>query len=247
MLEARRYSREAKATGKFRLPSEFDGTVNKVVLYQAIRAFRNNQRQGNASTKTRSAVSGGGRKPWRQKGTGRARQGTTRASHWVGGGVIFGPQPRSYRTDMPRKVRRLARQSALNQRALEGALYVIEALEFDGPKTKHMVGLLEKLSLGGKKVLVLTDGVRSEVCLSAQNLASVMVKRYADVSPYDVLWSDALLIEEGVFGGSDQAAEPVAATSIEKTKTVKKTRAVKKKSTATKKSAGSSKKGGDDA
>ena len=117
MPEATLYTAGAKKKGSYALPDEFDGTVNKTVLYHAVRAFRNNQRQGTASTKTRSEVSGGGRKPYRQKGTGRARQGTIRAPHYPGGGVAFGPKPRSYQTDLNRKVKRLARQSALNARA----------------------------------------------------------------------------------------------------------------------------------
>jgi large subunit ribosomal protein L4 len=146
-------------------------------------------------------VSGGSRKPWRQKGTGRARQGTNRAAHWTGGGVVFGPKPRSYRTDIPRKVKRLARQSALNARANEGAIHVIEALEFEGPKTRHMVELVDKLGLAGGKVLVLTTEARPEVYLSGRNLRSVHVTRYADVSAYEVLWSDAVLVEQGAIGG----------------------------------------------
>ncbi|NIN09923.1 MAG: 50S ribosomal protein L4 [Gemmatimonadales bacterium] len=172
MLEAQLYTAEAKQKGSYALPDEFDGTVNRAVLYHAVRAYRNNQRQGTHSTKTRSEVSGGSRKPWRQKGTGRARQGTNRAAHWTGGGVVFGPKPRSYRTDVPRKVKRMARQSALNARANEGAIHIIEALEFEGPKTRRMVELLEKLGLAGRKVLVLTSEARPEVYLSGAGATS---------------------------------------------------------------------------
>jgi large subunit ribosomal protein L4 len=201
MLEAQLYTTDAKQKGSYALPDEFDGTVNRAVLYHAVRAHRNNLRQGTHSTKTRAEVSGGSRKPWRQKGTGRARQGTNRAAHWTGGGVVFGPKPRSYRTDIPRKVKRLARQSALNARANEGAIHVIEALEFEGPKTRHMVELVDKLGLAGGKVLVLTTEARPEVYLSGRNLRSVHVTRYADVSAYEVLWSDAVLVEQGAIGG----------------------------------------------
>lgn len=201
MLEAQLYTADAKQKGSYALPDEFDGTVNRAVLYHAIRAHRNNLRQGTHSTKTRAEVSGGSRKPWRQKGTGRARQGTIRAPHWTGGGVVFGPKPRSYRTDVPRKVKRLARQSALNARANEGALHIIEALEFDGPKTRRMVDLVDKLGLGEHKVLILTTELRPEVYLSGRNLQSVHVARYADVSAYEVLWSDAVVVEQGAIGG----------------------------------------------
>jgi len=110
MLEAQFYAANAKAKGAYTLPAEFDGVVKEGALYHAVRAHRNNQRQGTHATKTRAEVSGGSRKPWRQKGTGRARQGSTRAPNWVGGGIAFGPQPRSYRTDLPRKVRHLGTQ-----------------------------------------------------------------------------------------------------------------------------------------
>ncbi|NIM52005.1 MAG: 50S ribosomal protein L4 [Gemmatimonadales bacterium] len=201
MLEAQLYTAAAKKKGTYALPREFDGTVNQAVLYDAVRAFRGNQRRGTHSTKTRSEVSGGGRKPWRQKGTGRARQGTIRAPHWSGGGVAFGPKPRSYRTDLPRKVKRQARQAALNARASEGSLFVIEALEFDGPKTRQMAELVDKLGLTDRKVLVLTAETRSEVYLSGRNLPEVRVMRYADAAAYDVLWSDALVVEQAAIGG----------------------------------------------
>ncbi|MEJ2238167.1 MAG: 50S ribosomal protein L4 [Gemmatimonadales bacterium] len=201
MLEAHHYTAAAKRKGSYALPEEFDGTVNKVALYHAVRAHRNNQRQGTAATKTRSEVSGGSRKPWRQKGTGRARQGTTRSPIWTGGGVVFGPKPRSYRTDLPRKVRQLARQSALNARAKEGALYIIDGFELETPKTKQMVELLGKLELTHKKVLLLTSESRPEVFLSCRNIPQVDVRRYADVSTYDVLWADVLVVEESAIGG----------------------------------------------
>jgi large subunit ribosomal protein L4 len=199
MLEAQHFSSAAASKGSFKLPEEFDGTVNEAVLHQTIRALLNNRRQGTASTKTRGEVSGGGRKPWRQKGTGRARAGTTRSPLWPGGGIVFGPHPRDYRTKVPRKVRQSARRSAFNARAREGALFVIEALEFDKPKTKQMSELLAKLELTGKKVLILTADTRLEVCRSANNIPRVNVMRYADASALDVLWADSLVVEETAF------------------------------------------------
>jgi large subunit ribosomal protein L4 len=201
MLEAQLYTTAAEQKGSYALPGEFDGTVNEDVLYHAVRAYRNNRRQGTASTKTRAEVSGGSRKPWRQKGTGRARQGTTRAPHWTGGGIAFGPRPRSYQTDLPRKVKRLARQSALNARAGEGALVVIEGFGIESPKTRQLAELLDKLGLEGQKVLLLTSEHRSAVYLSGRNLPSVHVMPFADVSAYEVLWSDAVVVEEAALGG----------------------------------------------
>lgn len=200
MLDAPHFSAKAKKKkGGFKLPEEFDGKVNKAVLYHAVRALRNNSRQGTACTKTRAEVTGGSRKPWRQKGTGRARQGTSRSPLWPGGGVVFGPKPRDYRTDLPRKVRRAARWSAFNTRANEGVLNVIEALEFEAPKTRQLVELLGKLDLANKKVLILTAETRLEVLRSSNNLPSVRVMRYADASVLDILWSNALVIEESAF------------------------------------------------
>jgi large subunit ribosomal protein L4 len=202
MIEAPHYtSAGAKRSAAFALPAEYyDGTVNQPVLHQAVRVFLNNQRQGTAATRTRSFVSGGNQKPWKQKGTGRARQGSTRAPHWRGGGTVFGPQPRDYRTEIPRKVKQLARRSALNARAREGALHVIERFAFRRPKTAQLAGLLDSLGLDGK-VLVLTANGDQNVYLSGRNLPTVEVMPYAQASAYDVLWSDAVVVEEGALTG----------------------------------------------
>ena len=214
MLEAHHVSSAgAKKKTKFSLPAAYDGEVHEGALYHAVRAYLSNQRQGTHSTKTRAEVSGGGAKPWRQKGTGRARQGTTRAAQWRGGGIVFGPKPRSYRVDLPRKVKHLAKQSALNARAQDGALYVIESLAFEGPKTREMVDLLAKLEIENKKVLVLTADHRFEVFLSSRNLPRVHVLQYSNASAYEILWSDALVIEEAAFAihaQHDETAMPKA-------------------------------------
>ncbi len=212
MLEAHHFTAAAKRKGSYALPEEFDGRVHRAVLWESVRAYRNNQRQGTHSTKTRGEVSGGNRKPWRQKGTGRARQGSIRSAQWRGGGIIFGPRPRDYRTDLPRKVRRLARQSALNARAGEGALYVIEDLAFDSPKTRQMVELLGEMELADRKVLVLTAENREAVYLSGRNLPKVRVLRYADASVYDILWSDAIVVEEAAIGGHAVAGKATSRT-----------------------------------
>ena len=203
MIEAPHYTQAgAKRDASFALPAEyFDGTVNEPVLHQAVKVFLNNQRQGTAATKTRSFVSGGNQKPWKQKGTGRARQGSTRAPHWRGGGVVFGPHPRDYRTEIPRKVKQLARKSALNARAREGAMHVVERFAFRGPKTAQLAGLLESLGLDGRRVLVLTAGTNESVYLSGRNLPTVEVMPYVQASAYDVLWADSVVVEEGAFTG----------------------------------------------
>jgi large subunit ribosomal protein L4 len=215
MIEALHYSPAGnRRDGKFALPGEmFDGTVNEPVLHQAVKVFLNNQRQGTAKTKGRSEVSGGNQKPWKQKGTGRARQGSTRAPHWRGGGIVFGPTPRDYRTDIPKKVRQLARKSALNARAREDALVVIERLAFDAPKTARLAELLGKVGAEDRKVLVLTSGNNPNVYLSGRNMPAVQVMNYHEASAYDILWSDTVLVEEAALTGVEPevAEEPVSA------------------------------------
>jgi large subunit ribosomal protein L4 len=203
MIEAPHYSSAgAKRDANFALPAEyFDGTVNEPVLHQAVKVYLNNQRQGTHMTKTRSFVSGGNQKPWKQKGTGRARQGSIRAPHWRGGGIVFGPSPRDYRTDIPRKVKQLARKSALNARAREGAVHVVERLAFRAPKTAQLVELLASLGVASRKTLVLTAGHNANAYLSGRNLPAVEVMAYPEASAYDILWSEAIVVEEGALTG----------------------------------------------
>jgi len=226
MIEALHYSPAGnRRDGKFALPGEmFDGTVNEPVLHQAVKVFLNNQRQGTAKTKGRSEVSGGNQKPWKQKGTGRARQGSTRAPHWRGGGIVFGPTPRDYRTDIPKKVRQLARKSALNARAREDALVVIERLAFNAPKTARLAELLGKVGAEDRKVLVLTSGNNPNVYLSGRNMPAVQVMNYHEASAYDILWSDTVLVEEAALTGVEPevAEEPVSAEPKAKAKAAKK-------------------------
>ena len=183
------------------LPADlFDGTINMPVMHQAVKAFLGNQRLGLAYTKTRGLVTGGNQKPWKQKGTGRARQGSRRAPHFVGGGTVFGPTGRKYNQTVPRQIRALARKSALNARAREDALIVIDNFSYDKPSTKAMVSLLGALGVTDKKILVLTDGVKPNVFLSARNIQRVHVMPYADVSTYHLLWSDVVLVESNALG-----------------------------------------------
>ena len=200
-FEAAAYTSQGTARERVRLPETlFDGTVNMPVMHQAVKAFLANQRQGNASTKTRGFVVGGNQKPWKQKGTGRARQGSTRAPNWVGGGTVFGPHPRAYDEYVPRQVRALARKSAFNARARENAIYVIDQFTYDAPRTKALLALVGRIGVGEQKVLVLTDGVKPNVFLSGRNLPNVHVMPYSDVSTYHLLWSDVVLIEGTAIG-----------------------------------------------
>jgi large subunit ribosomal protein L4 len=186
----------------------FDGTINMPVMHQAVKAYLSNQRLGLAATKTRGIVTGGNQKPWKQKGTGRARQGSRRAPHFVGGGTVFGPTGRNYAQTVPRQIRALARKSALNARAREDALIVIDNFNYDKPSTRQMVVLLDALGATGKKVLVLTDGTKQNVFLSGRNLQRTHVMPYADVSTYHILWSDVVLVESNALGYAlDSVAE----------------------------------------
>src|SRR3989475_10758768 len=159
MIEAPHFSAAGAKKKALALPAAlFDGTVNEAALHRAVVTYLANQRQGTHQTKTRSFVSGGNQKPWRQKGTGRARQGSIRAPQWRHGGIVFGPHPRAYRLGVPEKGRQLARKSGLNRGAREQAVFVVDPLGYDKPKTKPLAELLAKLGLEERKVLVLTAG-----------------------------------------------------------------------------------------
>jgi large subunit ribosomal protein L4 len=199
-FEAPVFTAQGKQGGTRQLPEgTFDGIVNVPVMHQAVKAFLANRRQGTAKTKTRGEVTGGNQKPWKQKGTGRARQGSNRAPNWPGGGTVFGPQPRSYTQIVPRQVRQLARKSALNARAREGAVILVDALNYSAPKTKLMTALIDSIGATGKKVLVLTEGVKPNVYLSARNIERAHVMPYSDASTYHILWSDVVVIESAAL------------------------------------------------
>lgn len=215
-LTARYFKADGEAGSSTSLPTEpFDGVVHEESMYAAVTAYLANQRQGTASAKTRSEVSGGGRKPYRQKGTGRARHGTIRSPIWRGGGIVFPPTPRSHRRQLPKKVRRLARRSAFNARAAEDRVVVVQDLNFEEPKTRRLVQLIEKIGAADGKVLILTNGSQDNVYLSARNIQSVTVRPYGDESAYDVLWADTVLIEEGALAAGGQSAKPSSADSEE--------------------------------
>jgi large subunit ribosomal protein L4 len=207
MIEAPHYSSAGAKKKAVALPEAlFDGTVNTHVLHQAVVTYLANQRQGTHSTLTRAEVSGGNRKPWRQKGTGRARQGSTRAPHWRHGGVAFGPKPRDYRLAIPRKVRQLAKKSALNARAREGALLVVDALAFEKPKTKPVADLFAKLGVTGKKVLLLTaagDAGRT-IYLAGRNIRNLRILRFTDATAYEIMWSQVVVVELPALGAGEE-------------------------------------------
>ena len=174
----------------------FNIEPNDAVVKDAIVAAMAGARQGTASVKTRAEVSGGGRKPYRQKGTGNARQGSIRANQYRHGGIAFGPVPRDYSKKMNKKEKRLALKSALSYKVLDKELVVVDAIKFDTNKTKEMTNLLEVLGLTNHKVLVCVKELTDNVCLAARNLANVKVVMPNEVNTYDLVSSDNLLIEE---------------------------------------------------
>ena len=176
--------------------SIFNIEPNDAVIKDAVVAAMAGARQGTAKVKTRSEVAGGGRKPYRQKGTGNARQGSIRAPHYRHGGIVFGPVPRDYSKKMNKKEKRLALKSALSYKVLDKELVVVDAIKFDTNKTKEMTNLLEVLGLTNHKVLVCVKELTDNVCLAARNLANVKVVMPNEVNTYDLVSSDNLLIEE---------------------------------------------------
>ncbi|MGI9037588.1 MAG: 50S ribosomal protein L4 [Gemmatimonadota bacterium] len=206
-MKAKAYTAAGAARSKgVDLPeSVFDGTINEAVLHQVVTALQASRRQGTHSTKTRQSIRGGGRKPWRQKGTGRARAGSVRSPIWRGGATTFGPQPRDYAPQVPKKIRRLATRSALNARARDGDVVVVEPFGFDAPKTRQLAGFLAKVEAEGN-VLVLTDGLQREVHLSARNIPGVLVRPWGEASAYDVLWADLVVVEEPALSRSEEEA-----------------------------------------
>ena len=210
-LKARYYQNDGSEGKAQALPEWlFDGVVHEDVLHQVIKAYLANQRQGTAAAKSRGQVKGGARKPWRQKGTGRARAGTIRAAQFTGGGVAFPPIPHSWRERVPRKVRALARRSAFNSRAQGDRVVVVDSLEFDAPKTKKLVEMLGALGAEGK-ALILTDGAKENVYLSSRNLESVIVRPFGEESAYDILWANFLVIEKAALEGAEPSAMDEAA------------------------------------
>jgi len=207
MYKATYYKADGKKGRARALPDWlFDGVVNEGAIHQVVKAYLANQRQGTAAAKNRAAVRGGARKPWRQKGTGRARQGTIRAAQWEGGGVAFPPIPHSWNQKVPRKVKGLARRSVFNARAEEDRVILVDPLVFEKPKTAQLRTFLSSIEAEGK-ILLLTDGQREEVYLSARNLPNVQVRPFGEESVYDVLWATTVIIERGALERSDSGGQ----------------------------------------
>ena len=172
---------------------------NDVVLKDALVLYMASTRQGTHSTKTRAEVSGGGRKPWRQKGTGNARQGSIRAVQWRKSGIAFGPKPRDYFKKQNKKVRRLALLSALSYKATDNEIVLLDSIKFETNKTKEMLKLLNTLELANSKVLLVIDELDENICLASRNLGNVLIVLPTEVNTYDVVNSDKMVITEAAL------------------------------------------------
>lgn len=170
---------------------------NDHVLYLSVKSYLANQRQGTHKSKERGEVSGGGKKPWKQKGRGGARAGTSRSPLWVGGGTIFGPRPRDYRQDLPKKVSKLARKSAFSHKVKANQLMVVEDFNLETPKTKEFAKILDDLKISGKKVLLLTNGNLPTVFKSGRNISKIKILEADKASTYDIVNNQILLVQQG--------------------------------------------------
>lgn len=181
-------------------PDIFEIQPNDHAIYMVVRSIRANQHQGTHKVKPRNEVRGGGRKPFRQKKTGRARQGTSRSPLMVGGGSIFGPMPHDYVIDIPAKMRKLARKSALSYKAKGKAIMVVEDFKFDQVKTKQVVSVLKALSLHGKKTLLMTSGSDGVLFKSGRNISKLNVRPADKASTYEILDNDVLVFQKSAIG-----------------------------------------------
>ncbi len=190
------YNSKGEKSGNFSFSKKiFTGNVDKAILYQAVLMYNANKRQGNASTKTRGDVSGGGKKPWRQKGTGRARAGSIRSPLWRGGGIIFGPHPRDFHYSLPRRMKRLAFLSSINSKLNENKVIAIDSVAIEEPKTKRFRAILDALKLKGKSLFVL-DAIDEKISLASRNLEEVVIRNYKDFNTMDVLACDNLVMSK---------------------------------------------------
>ena len=195
------YKIDGQASGKKADLSDniFKVEPNDHAIYLSVKSYLANQRQGTHKAKERGEVRGGGKKPWKQKGRGGARAGTSRSPLWIGGGTIFGPRPRDYRQDLPKKVKRLARKSALSYKVKDEQLIVVEDFNFEKPKTKDFQNFLLSLNLTGKKVLLLTNGKSENVFKAGRNIPKVKILEAAKASTYDILNNQILVLQQGAI------------------------------------------------
>ncbi|KAA0242042.1 MAG: 50S ribosomal protein L4 [Candidatus Brocadia sp. AMX2] len=200
MMDIPVYNKVGEKIDSVQLDERFGGPVRKTLLRDAVLMYEANKRQGNASTKTKGEVAGGGKKPWVQKHTGRARAGSIRSPLWKGGGVVFGPKPREYSYAIPKKARKQALFSALTARVRDNELVVVEDLNFDAPKTKQMVEILKALGINGLRCLIVIPNANEMVWKSARNIPSVKVMNSAELNAYEVLKPEKVLLTREALG-----------------------------------------------
>jgi len=194
-MKAKRYDIDGKEKGSVELPKElFEAEINEHLIWEAVKSYLGNQRQGTAAAKNRAQVSGGGRKPWRQKGTGRARAGSNTSPLWPGGGVAFPPRPRDYTTRLNAKAKLRALCGALSARARDGAVTILDAPSFEQPKTKTLAELIEKVGLRDRKVLWIFDKIDAKALKSARNLARVRTAESRTLHTYELMNCDQLVL-----------------------------------------------------
>lgn len=195
------YKVDGASAGKsVALPNDvFDVEPNDHLIYQAVRSQMTNSRQGTTATKNRTMVRGGGRKPWRQKGRGTARAGTTRSPLWVGGGRIFGPEPRNLKLKITKKMKRQARQSAYAYKAKQEAVMLVEDFKLENPKTKEMYQILKNLKVEDKKVLLLTTAYDPTIVRAGRNIPNLFIRQASDASTYDILNCEVLIIQQNAL------------------------------------------------
>lgn len=200
------YDKTGKQTGEEieLMDSVFGVVFNEAVVHQAVVMQQANERQGTHATKTRGMVRGGGRKPWKQKGTGRARAGSVRSPLWVGGGTIFGPHPRSHALEMPRKARRLAIRCALSSKVADGSLVVVDGLHFEEVKTKNAVAMLSGFEATGKKALLITDGENENVEKSSRNIEKVKALSNDSLNVCDILNAEKILLAKDAVARTEE-------------------------------------------
>jgi large subunit ribosomal protein L4 len=197
MPQVKVYDLKSKESGSLSHKDEvFAAPVNTHLLHDSVLNHLANRRRGTASTKTRGEVSGGGKKPWRQKGTGRARQGSTRAPHWAHGGVSFGPKPRSYDYQLPKKVRHASLRSALSVKAADGSLVVLESFAVAGIKTKTVAEFLKSFKAYGQKVLVVVEAMDEKAKLSCRNIEGLELALATSLHPYELLWAEKVFVTQ---------------------------------------------------
>jgi large subunit ribosomal protein L4 len=207
-MKAKLYQQDGKVTGEIELPdSVFAAEVKDQVLYQVLKGYLANRRQGTSKTKGRSEVSGGGRKPWKQKGTGRARAGSNTSPVWARGGKAHGPDPRDYTTRLPKQLRRIALTSALSSRAKDEKIMVMESLSCAETKTKLMVSFLEAIAVKGSKNLLIVDPKSNKnVYIAGRNIKDLDIRPFSEINAYDVLNNENIIFGDRALIGKLEEA-----------------------------------------